>query len=406
MKQGRPYLKIIMLVLALMVVSYLLYSIVSSSSRGRTTIRAAIFTTSEAEEVSGFLVRREQRIPGVGGSVYPLRSEGEKIANGAAVALSLQNAVLAEKLSEKDRLEQEQAQLQLALEEGTQYADRQSAEKRTGDAVRAFLTAQAKGELSAAEEAGAQLKALILRQSAGQSDPVALRRQLSEITERLTALQSEIAEGTRSISAPASGYYSAAADGLESILTPEALETMTPGELTALLSRSDESGAQSAGRLITSDTWYFAAAADTKALEGLHPGSTVDVSFQGAFHRELEMNIVSMNQDQEGQTLLVLSSPNFLSEVSALRRQSAQIVFRSYSGLRVPKEAIRFSEEENSAGVYVLEGAKVRWKNVTLLYDGGDYYVVELDKSSTLNLWPEDEIVLDTNGLTDGALAD
>lgn len=111
-----------------------------------------------------------------------------------------------------------------------------------------------------------------------------------------------------------------------------------------------------------------------------------------------------MNRNREGKTLLVLSSPNFLSEVSALRRQSAQIVFRSYSGLRVPKEAICFSEEEGSAGVYVLEGAKVRWKNVTLLYDGGEYYVVQLDKSSTLNLWPEDEILLDTNGLTDGTL--
>ena len=404
MKQGRPYLKIILLVLALMITSYLLFSIFSSMDRGRATVRAAIFTTSEAEEVSGFIVRQEQRIPGAGGTVYPLRTEGEKVANGASVALRLQNAALAETLTRLEQLEQEQSQLQLALEDRTEYGDRQSAEARTGQAIAAFLTRSAKGELAAAEETGASLKALILRQTAGQSDPAAMRRQLNELTETIGRLQEQIAAGTTAIPAPASGYYSAAADGLESILTPDALASMTPEALAELLSRDDESGAQSVGRLITSDTWYFAAVADTEALSGLHPGSTVTVSFQGTFHRELDMEITTMNRNREGKTLLVLSSPNFLSEVSALRRQSAQIVFRSYSGLRVPKEAICFSEEEGSAGVYVLEGAKVRWKNVTLLYDGGEYYVVQLDKSSTLNLWPEDEILLDTNGLTDGAL--
>ena len=87
-----------------------------------------------------------------------------------------------------------------------------------------------------------------------------------------------------------------------------------------------------------------------------------------------------------------------------MRRQNARIVFHAYSGLRIPKEAIGYNEEEGSAGVYILEGAKARWKNVTLLYDGGDYYIAELDKSSTSNLWPEDEIILDAKGITDGML--
>lgn len=43
-----------------------------------------------------------------------------------------------------------------------------------------------------------------------------------------------------------------------------------------------------------------------------------------------------------------------------------------------------------------------QWKPVEILYEYGDGYVVELDKSSTNNLWPGDEIILTSENITDG----
>ena len=101
---------------------------------------------------------------------------------------------------------------------------------------------------------------------------------------------------------------------------------------------------------------------------------------------------------------MVLSSQDHLASVSALRRLNADVIFHSYSGLRVPREAVCYSEETGSAGVYVLEGAKAVWKDIQLLYDNGDTYIAALDQSSTSNLWPEDLILLDTQELFDGKL--
>ena len=42
------------------------------------------------------------------------------------------------------------------------------------------------------------------------------------------------------------------------------------------------------------------------------------------------------------------------------------------------------------------------WKYVNILHDNGESYVVELDKSSTDNLWPGDEIIVDARDLYDG----
>ena len=97
----------------------------------------------------------------------------------------------------------------------------------------------------------------------------------------------------------------------------------------------------------------------------------------------------------------MLSSDTYIQNVTLLRQQSADVVFNTYAGLRVPKEAIRV-DEDGSTGVCVLEGAVARWKNVEILHDNGESYVVRLDKSSTANLWPGDEIIISARDLTDG----
>ena len=79
---------------------------------------------------------------------------------------------------------------------------------------------------------------------------------------------------------------------------------------------------------------------------------------------------------------------------------AADVVFISYSGLRVPKEAVRV--QNGQVGVYVVEGNAAAWKPIVILHDNGESYVVELDKSSTDNLWPGDEIIVGARNLYEG----
>ena len=89
-----------------------------------------------------------------------------------------------------------------------------------------------------------------------------------------------------------------------------------------------------------------------------------------------------------------------LQNVTLLRQQSAEIVFTSYAGLRVPKSAVRV--ENGQTGVYILEGTLAKWKPITILHDTGESYVVTLDTSSTNNLWPGDELIINAKNLYDG----
>ena len=65
------------------------------------------------------------------------------------------------------------------------------------------------------------------------------------------------------------------------------------------------------------------------------------------------------NDDQE-QMAVVFTCKEMNRELSGLRAQSARLAVRSYTGLRISKEAIRF--ENSVKGVYVLIGQTLRFK--------------------------------------------
>ena len=112
------------------------------------------------------------------------------------------------------------------------------------------------------------------------------------------------------------------------------------------------------------------------------------------------MTVSYLSGNEGGLRLLVLSTDRNLQNVTLLRQQSAEVVFATYSGLRVPKDAVRV--ENSQTGVYILEGTLAKWKPITILHDNGESYVVALDRSSTNNLWPGDELIINAKNLYDG----
>lgn len=403
MKQGKQFMKVIMLVLALMVASYILYNVIRSASSGVPTAQAVLYAASDGVSVEGFVVRQETVIPAAYDLVLPTKGEGEKVACGEEVAVTLRSAAAQERQEEINRTEQELEQLRLALTYQSQLTDNEAVAQRLASSAASFAGQVAQRRLDAARAAGQELRSLLLRQSVGTSDTGAIQAQISQLQQQLDSLEASAASDTKSITAEAAGYYSAVADGYEALLTPQILESLSVSDFQSLWKEAATAPAQNAGRLIASAQWYYACTVESRYLEDLEVGDSLRVSLGSEVDLELKMTVVRVHREEE-QGLLVLSSQDHLASVSALRRLNADVIFHSYDGLRVPREAVCYNEESGSAGVYVLEGAKAVWKDIQLLYDNGDTYIAALDQSSTSNLWPEDLILLDTQELFDGKL--
>ena len=113
--------------------------------------------------------------------------------------------------------------------------------------------------------------------------------------------------------------------------------------------------------------------------------------------------------------MVVFEGKTYLSRLTLLRQQSAQVVWDSTEGIRVPKEALRMEKvtvnsegervTEEATGVYCVVGMEARFKPVEVVYNGSSFLLVRSaapEDRENLRLRPGDEVIITANGLYDG----
>lgn len=388
MKQGDHFLKIITVLLAAAVLSYFGYAVWRAAAAPAATVTALAYEADVGAEAVGYVVRDEVQLSAPAGNVVPARSEGERVGCGQVLAAVYGSAEAAARQTEVRNLQAQLRQLDYALDDpgSDQALDRAVRDLLTRCARRTALR-ELPGDL------GDELKGRILRSSAGDGTLETLAAEQTA----LTAALSERTGGAETVlTAAESGHFSGTADGYEAVLTPAALDAMTLADFDALEGAAKPAADGVYGRLIRSEQWYFVTAVDTARLEGLAEGDTVRLSFPRDAFEDADMEILRIGPGEGGRSLLVLGCGSRLGDVTLLRRQACTLTFRSYAGLRVPKEAL-CTGADGTAGVYVREGAVARFKAVDVLYESEDGYVAALDQTSTENLWPGDEILIGSN---------
>lgn len=401
MKQGKIFMRIITVLFFAAVLCYIFYSVLTALHDPLTTSVAIEFEAGEASFTTGYLLRDETVLA----SRYPItvttRTEGEKVGAGQAVAIGYQDDTAQQRQDQIDALSDRLAQLEYAYSSDLEFSDIASLEEGIVTDLITLAQSVNRRDFSSASSTGLDLKSLVLRRYSEEADNEAIDAEIDSIHAQIAQLSNLAGTDTRAILVNSPGYFSGTVDGYESLLDPDRIEDLTVAQLESVEEDIEPIGETVFGRIITDDTWYYATVIPTESLAKAEPGDYVSVTFSQDLYDEIRMRIFHIGEDENGRCVLVLSCSRYLSDITLLRHVSADIVFSSYSGLRVPKAAIRVSESGKS-GVYVLEGSTARWKTVDILYDNGESYVVRLDKSDTDNLWPGDEVIVNAKGLYDG----
>ncbi len=398
MKQGKLYFRIVEILLLAAIVFYLGYAIFSAVSDPLTTATVIEYETGEAYMAEGYVARAETVLSSNFPITVPTRTGGEKVAAGGTVAEGYTDASAQERQEQIAALEAQLDQLQYAAGTGLTTADAGRLDEEIFAAMTAFSKAAAQRDGSAIRAQSGVLKGLVVQRdiALGASRDDAVQNQVDALEAQLSSLRSQKGGAARIITTPTAGWYGAGTDGYEAVLTPAALSAITVSQFDAIA----PGDALGFGRIITNSTWYYVAKVPSSLAQSLSTGDRLHVRFSGYLTETLSMRVETISAPDGGSRVLVLSSEQFLQEIAALRRASAELIFASYSGLRVPKDAIRY--QDGVAGVYVLEGAEANWKPVEILYDNGESFVVAQDKSDVNNLWAGDKVIVDAKNLYDG----
>ena len=399
MRKTSPLMKILPIAVLAAVLFYFavqLYNYLSDP------VCTTLVTEGQAEDtiaLNGWLLRDEEVLPAQSGTLSRERQEGDGVGVGQVLATVYADDGALQTVSQIETLELQLQQLQFAL---TSYLDPDAALKLdtsiTGDilTLRQTLTG---GDYTAADSDIAQLKAAVLKRDHPYTSQEEIETEIKAVEGQISSLKASLS-GAATVTAKAAGTYSAVCDGYETVLTTAFLEDVTPGKLARLQPAGTES---SMGKLIYGDTWYYVVSLPEEQAAQLKALGTVTLRFAKGFDQNLRMQVANVSAAENGQAAVTLSCRKYLAQTTLLRHQAADVILRTYEGLRVPSNALRVSEE-GVTGVYCLDGVTAAFRPVTVLYQGQGYALVRPadGAADTRTLRAGDEVIASAGALHDG----
>ena len=415
--------KLITAVGILAVLFYFGYSVLTYLADPLATTVAYSYRSDESVTVSGYLVREEEILSGGSGLVYHTRDEGERVSAGGRVATLYASQDALNQALELEELEEQLEQLEFAqnVASGSQQVLRLDSDIMEG--IFALRAGVAQGELLDVSSESESLRAMILKREytySGAGDEQ-MQQQVSALQQQIAALRTTAQAGSSAVTTARSGTFSALADGSEGVLTPESLESMTPSVLNSIQPAAVPENA--VGKMIYGSTWYYVSAMPADQAEEMTAGESVTLRFMSGLDREIPMTVERISDEEGGERVVILSCEEYLSLTTLMRHQNAQIIFQSYSGIRVPTMALRVVTETitdsegqetqvSTTAVYCRMGRWARLKPVEVLYQGEDYYLVQADETTLQGMSENaresrilrsgDEVIISASDLYDG----
>ena len=418
MKQGKPVITVAMAVIAVALVIYFGFYVAKVFSEPYTTALAYTYTSNDSAEAVGILVRQETVLPAQTGIVDVTRSEGEKVGVGQSVAQVYRDSQAQNNQADLEALA-DQIQLLEYSSDGGGVDSAAKLDENILQAVTALHAASGVGDYNQLEDQARTLKSTVLKRGYVYGNGLGaeeLSQKLNDLKSQYAALKQQTSSSTSSVRAPQSGVFSTLVDGYETAVTPQTVFQLTPSSLSALLAGQGKETGGGMGKLITSTRWYFAAALPVSVAERLKEGSTATLRFSGDFDQDIDMRVDQVGQAEGDKSVVVFSTDRYLSQTTLLRQQTAELIFNSWSGLRIPKQALRMEKstytdketgqevQNNRLGVYALLGGRAEFKTVEVVTEGDDYYVVRSTTDESDALRAGDEVIVRATELYDGQL--
>ncbi|MFI3253314.1 MAG: HlyD family efflux transporter periplasmic adaptor subunit [Eubacteriales bacterium] len=412
MRQGNTIPTITVTVLTLGIAIYFIVSFWEAMTEAYTTTITYTYSVSDSVDAKGVLLREEFVLPSAEGILDILRSEGEQVGVGQVVGRIYRDIDAMEKQSYLEAMLDEMLVLDYALKE---KLDIITVTKVDDDIVAALSSLKSNvvtGNYQNLESQIVSVQGTVLRRDYIFGSAMEMK-ELEDRYELLTqqvAVSSQVSDTAVSyVSTPVAGAYSILVDGLESV---DLSQGFSLADLESLLSYQTNLVDKGTGKIITGNTWYFLTSLPSSSCEDLVEGNSVTLRFSGDFAQDISMKIEEIGREESGQKVLLLSSDRYLEQTTLLRFQTAEIVYQTYTGLRIPKEALRMESYTNSEtgavtevfGVYVVQAGYADFTPVVILAEGSDFFVVTSPTQDAYSLRAGQEIVAHAVGIYDGKL--
>lgn len=248
-------------------------------------------------------------------------------------------------------------------------------------------------------------------------DNINYDKTIESIDAKILDLQSMVPEQSAVITSDKSGYFSNTVDGYESKFTFDMLSNLSVDSVVNYIDKPISGEFNNIGKIMYDNFWYFVSKVSLKDAEILNKlyekNQSVNLKFNSKSTREVKATIQDVITKKDSDVAVAVFKSLYIDEdIINMRFETPKAVINSYSGIIIPKEAIRLRDgtidketglpSGKEKGVYTLLGKTVRFRKVDCIYE--DEYILisrQSNKSNYVSVY--DQVIIKGKNLNDNS---
>ena len=367
------------------------------------TESASYYTAADGLNITGLIIRNETLVKSQsGGVMHFIASDGDRVAKNGIIANIYDNETASITLSRMDSVNAKIAD----IEEMMSYNDLEAADldminTRVQKRLDSMIISVSGGDFDNYSVCREALLSALNRRQIAMGETADFSSQLAALKSELASLSSSLPAAKGTIRAEKSGYFVSKTDGYEQTLTADILDALTPEKLDSV--KSAQTPADVIGKIVSDYEWYIAARVSINESLKYKEGDSLTVYTSVKSYPQMPVTLKKINiSESSSSAVLIFECSDMNSELASMRTGPMTVVKKEYSGLKVPKSALRVVDSKR--GVYVLTGMQIKFVEVNVLFSNDSYMICEkqTDDENVLRLY--DEVVTRGKNLYDGKI--
>ena len=395
--------KIFKIVLGLIVAIFIINQLVSSLYMPIKTENAVFFTANDGFKITGHIIRNETYVTAkTDGVLHFVTEDGSRVARDGVIANIYSSANASITVSEIDVLKSQIADIEDILSyNDIEAANLELINAKISTSLGDFIFEGASGNFNNAETLSKELLAANNRKQVALGVATGLTERLETLKTQLAKLENSLPSVKGSILAAQSGYFVSKTDGYEKAFPNDDLSQITPEFLSSV--KPKEKGANVIGKIVSDYEWYIATVLPLNDSLKYKEDQELKLLTTIKSSPTLAVTVKQINISEETENAVIIFACNDMnSELATIRTASMTVVDKEYSGLRVPKKALRVVDSQK--GVYVQTGMQINFVPVQIVYRQDDYIICEKKNENGNFLKLYDKVVVKGKNLYDGKI--
>lgn len=390
-------------VIAIFAVVFIGHQLISSLYNPIKTENAIFFTTVDDFKITGLILRNEKIVKSSDEGVkHFVISDGGRVSKDGIIANIYTNESDSITVTKIDELENKISNIEDILS----YNDIEAANldlinARINEKVNGLIYSASTGEFGEFQDKSDELLYAINRKQAAIGVAADLTPQLEALKSELTSLKAALPTPKGSIFAEQSGYFVSNTDGYEQVLTTNDLSSITPEFLKAAKPKENETDI--IGKIVSDYEWYIAAEVSVNESLNYKEGEKLIINTSVKSSPKLSVEVKKINISSTAKTaVIIFSCSQMNSELASMRSGPMAVVKAEYSGLKIPRKALRVVDGKR--GVYVLSGMQISFVPIEIVYSSNDYIICKKQNQNENVLKLYDSVVVKGKKLYDGKI--